>query len=248
VSTFKPQTPVVATAPAPTLEGGKSPATAKASKKQPMPYCGKYGALIDSHCRMTLPAEVHEMMANPRPRVLYVLPGEEQCIDIYTETGIRKVLATLAQSEENDDAERERRILLSKISRVEVRADGELKLPAELVREAIVDTNAVVIIGVSDHFEIWDAQRWQEYNQPADAEPASFDHLTHSLGTVIKHVLGEVPLPFELNNQADDPNQRMRELLNQSDGMRSLEEDREQIWFTDQPSHLNPQRIHGGIQ
>ncbi|OAI46280.1 hypothetical protein AYO44_11520 [Planctomycetaceae bacterium SCGC AG-212-F19] len=246
VSTFKPQTPVGDGAAAPTVEGAKPEAAKR--KKQPLPYCGKYGAVIDSHYRMTLPAEIHEMMASPRPRVLYVLPGEEQCIDVYTETGIRTVLDTLAHSEENDDAERERRILLSKISRVEVRADGEFKLPAELVREAIVDTNPVVIIGVSDHFEIWDAQRWQQYNQPADAEPASFDDLTHILGTVIKHVLGDVPLPFEVNTQIDDPNRRMRELLNQTDGMRPLEEDRERIWFTDQPSHLNPQRIHGGIQ
>ena len=43
------------------------------------------------------------------------------------------------------------------------------------------------------------------------------------------------------------PADRMKELLNDSDGSGVItEEDR--IWLDEEPQHLNPQRIHGGIQ
>jgi hypothetical protein len=51
-----------------------------------------------------------------------------------------------------------------------------------------------------------------------------------------------------INIYSSDPNRRMHELLNNSEDLRVIEEEWERIWFTDQPSHLNPQRIHGGIQ
>ena len=51
-----------------------------------------------------------------------------------------------------------------------------------------------------------------------------------------------------LNLYSADPNRRMAELLNVSEDLRQLEYEWERIWFTDQPSHLTPDRIHGGIQ
>ena len=51
-----------------------------------------------------------------------------------------------------------------------------------------------------------------------------------------------------LNLYSADPNRRMAELLNVSENLRVMEYEWERIWFTDQPSHLTPDRIHGGIQ
>jgi len=51
-----------------------------------------------------------------------------------------------------------------------------------------------------------------------------------------------------LNIYSSDPNRRMHELLNTSEDLRQIEYEWERIWFTDQPSHLTPERVHGGIQ
>lgn len=51
-----------------------------------------------------------------------------------------------------------------------------------------------------------------------------------------------------LNIYSSDPNRRMVELLNNSEDLRQIEYEWERIWFTDQPSHLTPERTHGGIQ
>src|SRR5881392_3622553 len=51
-----------------------------------------------------------------------------------------------------------------------------------------------------------------------------------------------------INIYSSDPNRRVQELLNTSEDLRQIEYEWERIWFTDQPSHLTPERIHGGIQ
>jgi hypothetical protein len=51
-----------------------------------------------------------------------------------------------------------------------------------------------------------------------------------------------------INMYSSDPQQRMHELLTVSENERIIQEQWERIWFVDQPSHLNPQRITGGIQ
>lgn len=45
-----------------------------------------------------------------------------------------------------------------------------------------------------------------------------------------------------------DPQARIKELLNQSKDLRQIEYEWERIWFQNQPSHLTPERVHGGIQ
>jgi hypothetical protein len=47
---------------------------------------------------------------------------------------------------------------------------------------------------------------------------------------------------------SSNPNRRIRQLLNVSEDLRQLEYEWERIWFTDQPSHMTPERVHGGIQ
>jgi len=51
-----------------------------------------------------------------------------------------------------------------------------------------------------------------------------------------------------LNAYSSDPNRRVHQLLNQSEDLRQIENEWERIWFVDQPSHMTPERVHGGIQ
>jgi len=44
-----------------------------------------------------------------------------------------------------------------------------------------------------------------------------------------------------------DPARRTEQLLHTSEDLRAFYLEWERIWFLDQPSHLRPYRIHGGI-
>ncbi len=44
-----------------------------------------------------------------------------------------------------------------------------------------------------------------------------------------------------------DPVRRTQQLLFTSDNMRMILEEWERIWFLDQPDHMTPYRVHGGL-
>jgi hypothetical protein len=50
-----------------------------------------------------------------------------------------------------------------------------------------------------------------------------------------------------VNAYSSDPNVRMDQLLNNSEDLRQIEYEVSRIFFFDQPSHLTPQRVHGGV-
>jgi len=45
-----------------------------------------------------------------------------------------------------------------------------------------------------------------------------------------------------------EPNERISQLLNQSEDFRTIQSEWQRMWSNDQPTHLTPERIHGGIQ
>lgn len=44
-----------------------------------------------------------------------------------------------------------------------------------------------------------------------------------------------------------DPARRAQQLIYSSENLRAMLDEWERIWFLDQPSHLTPHNIHGGI-
>jgi hypothetical protein len=50
-----------------------------------------------------------------------------------------------------------------------------------------------------------------------------------------------------LNMYSSDPNERMEQLLYQSEDLRQIRREWRVFWLNDQPSHLTPVRVHGGI-
>jgi hypothetical protein len=51
-----------------------------------------------------------------------------------------------------------------------------------------------------------------------------------------------------INAYSANPNVRTQQLINQSEDLRQIGNEWQRIWFTDQPSHMTPERVHGGIQ
>ena len=50
-----------------------------------------------------------------------------------------------------------------------------------------------------------------------------------------------------VNQYASDPVTRMDQLINQSEDYRQIGEFWRRFWFNDMPSHMTPERVHGGI-
>ncbi len=50
-----------------------------------------------------------------------------------------------------------------------------------------------------------------------------------------------------VNQYGSDPLIRMDQMINQSEDYRQIGETWRRFWFNDMPSHMTPERIHGGI-
>ena len=50
-----------------------------------------------------------------------------------------------------------------------------------------------------------------------------------------------------LNCYPSNPERRIMVLMNQSENLRQIEYEMERFWMVDQPSHLTPERVHGGV-
>jgi hypothetical protein len=55
------------------------------------------------------------------------------------------------------------------------------------------------------------------------------------------------PVEEPKQNYSSDPNERMQQLLYQSQDLGPLQRAWWRFWFIDQPSNLVPERIHGSI-
>jgi hypothetical protein len=66
----------------------------------------------------------------------------------------------------------------------------------------------------------------------------------------VLRLLQAIPLPFPrlINIYSSDPNARINQLLNQSEDLPRNDAEWEHIWNQNPPSHLKPERVHGGIQ
>jgi hypothetical protein len=47
---------------------------------------------------------------------------------------------------------------------------------------------------------------------------------------------------------SSDHQRRVEQLLNTSEDLRQIEYEWSRFWFTDQPSHMTNDRIHGGLE
>lgn len=50
-----------------------------------------------------------------------------------------------------------------------------------------------------------------------------------------------------INQYSSDPMVRMEQVLIDSENLRQMHDEWRRFWMNDQPSHLTPYRIHGGV-
>lgn len=137
---------------------------------------GTFKRAIDDKLRIAIPKRLRDSLAtadNQTP-ALYVAPGTDGSITIYTEESFSRVADQLSNaSPTGKDVRAFSRLFFSQAESVELDGQGRVRIPKELAAIAGLSEEAV-LIGVRDHMEVWDAKRWQEY---IDANAQEYDEL-----------------------------------------------------------------------
>jgi len=130
-------------------------------------FLGEYEHTIDAKGRIAVPAKYRGQI----DRGAVISKGMGTCLSVYTMQRWEEKSAQLEVDSGKDSEELrdfERRIYPS-AGDVELDNQGRMVIPARLRSYANLG-NDVTVVGVRDHFEIWDRTTWQVYQGKIDAE------------------------------------------------------------------------------
>ena len=123
-------------------------------------FIGEYNHSIDAKGRLIMPSKFR----GDSFEIFYVTKGLDGCLRVYLEEEWSKFMSKINALPDSDKNARlfKREFLASSIE-CEVDKQGRILISSKL-RDFAHLTKDVVIIGVSNYIEIWDKDRWNEYN------------------------------------------------------------------------------------
>jgi MraZ protein len=124
---------------------------------------GTFARSIDEKLRVAIPKRLRETLGCPMGGNLYVAPGTDGSLAIYTEEAFAQWGERLKTAPPTQrDVRAFTRLFYAQAQRVELDRQGRIRLPAELAALARLGKDAV-LLGVQDHLELWAAEQWKRY-------------------------------------------------------------------------------------
>lgn len=138
---------------------------------------GTFSRAIDEKQRVTIPKDLRAALGEALVGVFYVAPGTDGSLVIYDEASFLRLADRLAEaSPAGQDVRAFGRLFYAQARRVELDKQGRLRVPPNLAEWAELKNDAIMV-GVGDHVELWESERWAEYT----AERSSrYDELAES--------------------------------------------------------------------
>ena len=132
-----------------------------------MVFYGEYEVSMTSGGRVALPKKIREALTGNE---FVVSKGFTSCLAGYDKQDWEKRAAELLNVSllEKEHIEK-RRVLFSSTIYITIDDQGRAVLPRNLREFAKID-GKVMIIGVGDHFELWDKASWAEYIKTIETE------------------------------------------------------------------------------
>ncbi len=124
---------------------------------------GTFGRSIDDKLRVAIPKPLRSEMQCTKGGALYLAPGTDQSLAIYTEEAFSRLAErSAAASPTRQDVRAFSRLFYARAQRVEIDGQGRVRIPPELAELARLEKE-VVLLGVQDHLELWALERWKSY-------------------------------------------------------------------------------------
>lgn len=144
-------------------------------------FCGDSRHTVDNKKRVFLPKRFQQGLPldEEGSRAAVLTRGLDNCLNLFPESGLDRALARMnTEAFAPAEARRLQRAFFSYSTRVTLDASGRLLIPDKLRHIAGIEKE-VVMVGVMDRVEIWDASRWDAYDATsADAFDELEDLLT----------------------------------------------------------------------
>jgi len=124
---------------------------------------GTYERILEEKFRLAIPKPLRKQFSQEEDLTLFVAPGTERSLSLYSPEGFRDLAERLTQHAKNRAESRNYfRLLYSRAEEVTVDGQGRIRIPERLVEHAGLKHD-LMLLGVQDHAEIWDKGLWEEF-------------------------------------------------------------------------------------
>ena len=138
-----------------------------------MALTGTFERTIDNKLRLAVPKPLKEAFAGSDD--LFLAPGNEGCISLYSSEGFDRFALRLANISPGRATVRTfLRLFYARAERVVLDKQSRIRIPDRLMTLAGLQRD-VVVLGVNDHAEIWDKRLWEQF---LTSHSAQYDDLT----------------------------------------------------------------------
>ena len=135
---------------------------------------GQYAHTVDAKGRLFIPAKLREELGS----AFYVTIGMDGCLSVYSEGSWANFMDKLSALPYSKT--KALRALLANAAKCEPDAQGRIVLPQKLRAYAHLEKD-VVVIGVSNRAEIWNAEKWAEI-EAEELNPENLAAVMEELG------------------------------------------------------------------
>lgn len=128
-----------------------------------MPLTGTYQRSLDEKRRVAVPKRLREDFGLPEVKHLYVAPGTDGSLSLYSTEEFENFAKKLSERSPNrEDVRSYLRLFYAQAERVDFDQQGRIRIPDRLADFAKLQRE-VVLLGVHDHAEIWNAETWNQF-------------------------------------------------------------------------------------
>ncbi len=137
-------------------------------------FMGEYRHNLDSKNRLIVPAKFRDQLST----TVYVTEWMDGCLAAYTEDKWMEMIEKLNKlPKTNAKARAFVRRITGKADECNIDNQGRILLPAFQIKDTNIQ-KACVLIGASDHFEIWPEEKYDAYD---DASDENFEDLSEDI-------------------------------------------------------------------
>lgn len=121
-------------------------------------FSGTHKLTIDEKGRLAIPARVRAQLAESHGTQIAITLGPE-CVEIYPAPVFRSIAEAILKIRERPKRVLMQRMFVGNAVEVELDAQGRVNVPP-LLRERMKLGAEVVLVGLTNHFELWPEAAW----------------------------------------------------------------------------------------
>ena len=122
-------------------------------------FFGSFAHTLDEKGRLMIPRKMREELGFK----VYIMKGFDGSLSIYTVERYQKLAEEFYKLPFNQQRNRDYlRVQFATTYEMDVDKVGRLQLPTALLAKFNISKN-VIVLGIGDHIEIWDAKKYEEY-------------------------------------------------------------------------------------